>query len=65
MYSKIYDFCKVRNVGSFYENDPDEPTPRVKFLMSLLDSEGIEYELDKTQTNELFKEVTLYNLILF
>lgn len=65
MYSKIYDFCKVRNVGSVYENDPDEPTPRVKFLMSLLDSEGIEYELDKTQTNGLFKgATTLYNIIL-
>jgi hypothetical protein len=60
MYSKIYDFCKVRNVGSIYENDPNEPTPRVKFLMELLQSEGIEYELDKTQT----KRFTIYNLIL-
>lgn len=65
MYSKIYDFCKVRNVGSVYENDPNEPTPRVKFLMSLLESEGIEYELDKSNTKGFFKgQTTLYNLIL-
>jgi hypothetical protein len=60
MYSKIYDFCKVRNVGSVYENDPNDPTPRVKFLMDLLQSEGIEYELDKTHTDRF----TIYNLIL-
>ena len=46
MYNKIYDFCKVRNTGGVYKNSPSDPTPRVKFLMDLLDSEGIEYELD-------------------
>ncbi len=60
MYQKIYDFCKVRNIGNVYENDPDEPTPRVKFLMDLLTSEGIEYELDKSTTIR----TTLYNIIL-
>lgn len=60
MYSKIYDFCKVRNIGSVYENDPDEPTPRVKFLIDLLESEGIEYELDKS----LSRKCTIYNIIL-
>jgi hypothetical protein len=34
MYNKIYDFCKVRNVGSIYKNGLVE-TPRVKFLMEL------------------------------
>ena len=43
MYNKVYDFCKVRNEGNVYKNG-DEPTPRLKFLMSLLDSEGIEYK---------------------
>jgi hypothetical protein len=60
MYSKIYDFCKIRNVGGVYKNDADEPTPRVKYLMSLLDSEGISYELDKSLSNK----TTIYNLIL-
>ncbi len=60
MYSKIYEFCKVRNFGSVYENDPTYPTPRVKFLIELLESEGIEYELDKSDT----KRATLYNIIL-
>lgn len=65
MYNKIYDFCKVRNTGSVYENDPIEPTPRVKFLISLLESEGIEYLLDKSNTKGFFKgETTLYNIIL-
>ena len=47
MYEKIYDFCKVRNIGGVYKNDPETPTPRVQFLMDLLDSEGVEYELDR------------------
>ncbi len=46
MYNKIYEFCKVRNLGNIYHNS-SEPTPRVKFLLELLDSEGIKYELDK------------------
>jgi len=61
MYSKIYDFCKVRNTGSVFENDPNEPTPRVKFLTDLLESEGIEYELDKSLHRE---KSTIYNIIL-
>lgn len=60
MYNKIYDFCKIRNFGTVYENDPNEPTPRVKFLMELLDSENIEYELDKFQRGR----VTGYNIIM-
>ena len=43
-YSTIYDFCKVRNTGTVFSNSPDEPTPRVKFLMDLLDKEGIEFD---------------------
>jgi hypothetical protein len=59
MYNKIYDFCKVRNLGGVYSNG-DKPTPRVEFLMQLLQSESINYELDtyKSRGN------TCYNLIL-
>jgi len=59
MYNKIYDFCKVRNRGSIYQND-NNPTPRVQFLMSLLDNECISYELDKFNTDK----VTGYNIIM-
>jgi len=45
IYDKIYDFCKVRNHGNCFKNGT-EPTPRVKFLMNLLDEQQIEYELD-------------------
>lgn len=62
MYNKIYDFCKVRNLGTVYENSDIEPTPRVKFLMELLDSEGIKYELDKSHS--LKRNITIYNIIL-
>jgi hypothetical protein len=67
MYNKIYDFCKVRNVGGIHSNDPENPTPRVIFLMELLDSEGIEYELDKFPTKGGWfskEEGVGYNLIL-
>jgi hypothetical protein len=59
MYNKIYDFCKVRNLGGTYSNS-NEPTPRVQFLMQLLESEGIDYELDIYQS----KGNTCFNLIL-
>lgn len=45
MYNKIYDFCKIRNSGGVYQNT-NQPTPRVSFILNLLKSEGIEYELD-------------------
>lgn len=61
MYSKIYDFCKIRNLGNVFRNDPDEPTPRVKWLMELLDSEGMKYELDKSTSRT---NATCYNIIL-
>jgi len=59
MYNKIYDFCKVRNLGGTYSNS-NEPTPRVQFLMQLLESEGIKYELDTYQS----RGNTCFNLIL-
>jgi hypothetical protein len=59
MYNKIYDFCKVRNFGGVYSNG-DKPTPRVQFLMQLLESEDIDYELDTYRS----KGNTCFNLIL-
>jgi hypothetical protein len=49
----------VRNLGGTYSNS-NEPTPRVQFLMQLLDSEGINYELDTYQS----RGNTCFNLIL-
>jgi hypothetical protein len=49
----------VRNLGGTYSNG-NEPTPRVEFLMQLLESEGINYELDTYQS----RGNTCYNLIL-
>lgn len=45
LYDKIKDFCAVRNLGTARLNG-NEPTPRVKFLLNLLEGEGIKYELD-------------------
>ena len=59
MYNKIYEFCKVRNTGGVYSNG-DKPTPRVQFLMQLLESESINYELDTYQS----RGNTCFNLIL-
>jgi hypothetical protein len=59
MYNKIYDFCKVKNLGAVYLNG-DKPTPRVQFIMQLLESESIKYELDTYQS----RGITCYNIIL-
>jgi len=60
MFESIYDFCKVRNKGNVFSNSADEPTPRVQFLMDLLESLGMDFELDKFT----IRETTCYNLIL-
>jgi len=60
MYSKIYEFCKVRNEGSIRFNDPEIPTNRVIYLLKLLKSESIDYELDIFP----YRETSAYNLIL-
>lgn len=59
MYEKIYDFCKVRNRGNTLKNT-NQPPPRVKFLMRLLKSEAINYELDIFK----YKDTTCYNIIM-
>lgn len=51
MYNKIYEFCKVRNFGSVYRNTT-EPTPRVNFILDLLNQEGIDYTLDKFNVSD-------------
>jgi len=60
MYSKIYDFCKIRNEGPIRYNDPQIPTNRVIFLLKLLKSESIPYELDIFP----YRDTSAYNLIL-
>ena len=45
LYEKINEFCKIRNVAGAYKNG-DKPTNRVNYLTSLIESQGIEYELD-------------------
>jgi Peptidase family M28 len=60
MYNKIYDFCKVRNKGTIYENKEHIEPPRVQFILKLLDEQDISYQLDKFFTSQ----VTGYNVIL-
>jgi hypothetical protein len=60
IYNKIYDLCKIRNVGPFMENGLD-PTPRVRFIMDLLEKVGIEYELDVWPYDD---ENNLFNIIM-
>jgi len=60
MYNKIYDFCKVRNIGSVYKNTGN-PTPRVNFILDLLISENIPFVVDKFLHND---SVICYNIIM-
>jgi hypothetical protein len=47
MYNKIFEFCKVRNLGNIYENNNQTPPKRVQFLCDLLKEESIDFYLDK------------------
>jgi hypothetical protein len=51
IYNKIYEFCKVKNKGTCYENG-DELTPRLKYIIELLDSLNIKYEIDIFKEND-------------
>ena len=60
MYDKIYDFCKIRNLGSIYKNGSTE-TPRVKFLMELTTDLGLIPELHVFYVRE---DVQGFNIVL-
>lgn len=59
IYDKIYDFCKIRNLGTVRKNT-EALTPRLKFITNLLKEENIEYELDTSLSNNTY----VHNLIL-
>jgi hypothetical protein len=64
IYNQIYEFCKVRNHGSVFSNT-ENPTPRVEFLIKLLDKEGIPYVIDKYKYSlDEKSEIWCYNIIL-
>lgn len=46
IYHRLAEFCAVRNEGSTYRNGT-RPTPRVRWILDLLEELGIEYELDE------------------
>jgi hypothetical protein len=60
MYSKIYDFCRVKNLGSANLNKHYEFPPRVNFLIKLLSELDIPYEIDSFPIGETLG----YNIIL-
>ena len=60
MYDKIYDFCKVRNLGSIYKNGTVE-TPRVKFLIELTEMLGLTPELHVFSVRE---DTQGFNIVL-
>lgn len=53
MYSKIYDFCKVKNKGNCFKNGKEIP-PRLDFLMKLAKSHSIHCELDVFQSEHSY-----------
>lgn len=59
MYNNIYSFCKVRNEGNIFKNR-DLPTPRVKFLIDLIQKASIDFRVDRFQIAGAFG----YNIIM-
>lgn len=60
MYHKIYDFCKVRNLGNIYKNHIENASPRINFITELLKSENINYQIDIFPVSD----TSGYNIIL-
>lgn len=61
-YNVIYDFCKIRNNGTAMENGLEEYPPRVKFLLNLIESLGLDYEVDSFLHKS--KRTKLHNIYL-
>ena len=53
IYDEIYNFCKVKNSGHFLHNTLELPTPRVQFIVDLLEREGIPYDLIMFKTESI------------
>jgi len=53
-YTVLEEFCKVRNTAMAGKGG-NEPSPRLKFIMGLLDDLEIEYELDRWTKEEKVK----------
>jgi hypothetical protein len=60
IYGRLKEFCETKNEGTAYRNGT-KPTPRVLWIMSLLDELGIDYELDEWV---LTTERRMWNLYL-
>lgn len=60
VYNHIYDFCKVRNAGSCFSNDPEFLTPRVEFIVDLLDELKLEWHIDTFP----IRNTTGYNIVI-
>jgi hypothetical protein len=62
MYEKILDFCKVKNLGGAHKNGL-EHSNRIKWIINLLKSNNIYYEIDEWETTR-FPNNKFYNIIL-
>lgn len=62
-YSKINEFCKIRNSGGAHKNGTTGMPNRFKWLVELCESEGMDYEID-TYQHPRFPDNNFYNLIL-
>jgi hypothetical protein len=51
IYNEIYGLCAAKNLGPIFVNGKDL-TPRLEFIVNLLDKEGIEYEIDRFPVND-------------
>lgn len=57
--NEIHSFCKVRNYGNALRNT-ESPTPRVQFLLHLIEKNDIPYELDIFEERGKY----FYNIIM-
>lgn len=61
-YSKINEFCAIRNTGGAHTNGTEMPN-RFKWLVEQCEAEGFDYEIDTFQ-HPRFPNNNFYNLIL-
>jgi hypothetical protein len=51
IYDEIYAFCAAKNEGNIFKNGKNI-TPRIKYILYLLEKEGIDYDVDVFKVDE-------------
>jgi hypothetical protein len=64
LYNKIYDFCKVKNLGGCKFNEIGVKTPRMEWITKFLDEVGLDWNIDTFVVHTRTSTIVAHNIII-